>query len=188
MTCSYLDDVTNFEGRDPDAADFEEMARYSKALFPGLLTYVRQKATAMPVPTGGTYRWVDAVDNQYEVMEGDVHAYATTQAARAQALDLGLINGINIADGGDGSAGRPGWRKAHYPMTAAEITAYGDVLVRVPTCGMFLAWEYDGEERWSDGTIGATYFDDPERTAALAGLATLFARHRPVELLKPPAQ
>ena len=26
-----------------------------------------------------------------------------------------------IADGGDGSAGRPGFRAGHYPMTAQEI-------------------------------------------------------------------
>lgn len=180
-----LDDVTNFEGHDPTASELDEMARYSKELMPGLMTFVRQKATALPSPEGGRYRYVDAAVNQYEVMEGDVREYATHQATRAQELGIGVINGLNIADGGDGSSGRPGYRAGHHPMTAAEIRTYGDVLVRVPTCGMFLNWEYDGEEQWSDGTIGAVYLDDPEIQAALAGLAVQLARHRAVPLLRP---
>lgn len=183
-----LDDITNFEGRDPDAADLEEMARYSKALMPGLMTFVRQKATGMPVPEAGRYLYVDASVNQYEAAEGDVEAYAEAQATRAAELGLGVINGLNIADGGDGSSGRPGYRPGHYPMTAAEITEYGRVLARVPSCGMFLIWEYDGQERWSDGTIGATYFDQPELEAALADLAAFFGPHRSVPLLKPPVE
>ncbi len=179
-----LDDITNFEGRDPDAADLEEMARYSKELMPGLMTFVRQKATWMPTPEGGRYVHVDAAVNQYEAKEGLVDVYATVQADRAAALGLGVINGLNIADGGDGSAGRPGWRPGHYPMTAEEITAYGTVLAQVPSCGMFLNWEYDAQEQWSDGTIGAEYFDQPELQAALAELAALFATHPPVALLQ----
>lgn len=179
-----LDDVTNFEGYDPSAADFEEMARYSKELFPGLMTFVRQKATRMPPPEGGKYVWVDAVVNQYEAKEGDVRAYASMEEARSAELGLGVINGLNIADGGDGSSGRPGWRARHFPMTAQEITEYGTVLATVPSCGMFLNWEYDGKERWSDGAIGADYFDQPELRVALADLAALFATHRPVTLLK----
>ena len=179
-----LDDIRNFPGRDPDAADLEEMARTSKELFPGLMTYVRQNATDMPTPEGGKYVWVDASVNQYEAKEGPVEAYATVQEDRARRLGLGVINGLNIADGGDGSAGRPGWRPRHYPMTAEEIRHYGRVLATVPSCGMFLNWEYDGEERWSDGSIGAEYFDQPEIQAALAELATLYATHPPVTLLK----
>jgi hypothetical protein len=177
-----LDDITNFEGHDPDAAELDEMARYSQELMPGLMTFVRQKATGMPVPAGGTYRWVDAAVNQYEAMEGDVSRYARQQEVRARALGLGVINGLNIADGGDGSAGRPGYREGHYPMTAAEIATYGGVLARVPSCGIFLSWEYDGQDRWSDGTNGAEYFDQPELQAALAALSALFVTQVPVPL------
>ena len=150
------------------------------------MTFVRQKATHMPTPKGGEYRWVDAVVNQYEAKEGDVEVYASVQEARAASLGLGVINGLNIADGGDGSAGRPGWRPKHYPMTAEEITTYGTVLAQVPSCGMFLNWEYDGLERWSDGSIGSDYFDQPELQASLVDLAALFATHEPVTLLEVP--
>lgn len=179
-----LDDITNFPGSDPSAADLEEMARYSKELLPGLMTFVRQQATDMPVPEAGQYVYVDAAVNQYVASEGDVEAYAEEQEARAAELDLGVINGLNIADGGDGSAGRPGFSPHRYPMTAEEITEYGTVLANVPSCGMFLNWEYDAEQPWSDGTIGADYFDQPELQAALADLAEVVAAHPPVTLLK----
>lgn len=180
-----LDDVVNWDGYDPTAADFEEMARYSKDLFPGLMTFVRQKATDLPVPAGGRYQWVDAQVNQYEAMEGPVERYAVDQAARARLLGLGVINGLNIADGGDGSSRQPGYRAKHWAMSADEITRYGEALARVPSCGMFLNWEYDAQEEWHDGTIGATWFQRPDLQAALLALGARVGRHPHVTLLKP---
>lgn len=180
-----LDDVRTFPGRPPDAATLDELARYSQSRLPGLLTYVREQATKLPKPADGRYHHLDAQVNQYEAAEGDVEAYARREAAAAHALDLGLINGLNIADGGDGSAGHAGWRADHWPMTAAEITRYGAVLADVPSCGMFLAWEYDGEERWTDGSIGADWFDAPDRQAALRALADRVAAHPPIQLRRP---
>ena len=72
-----------------------------------------------------------------------------------------------------------------WAMSPAEITQYGSVLARVPGCGMFLNWEYDSEERWSDGSTGAPYFDRPELQGALLRLAGVVAQHPPVDLLKP---
>ncbi len=180
-----LDDVVNFETYDPTGADFEEMARTSKELFPGLMTFVRQKATDLPIPPGGRYRYVDAQVNQYEAMEGPVAVYAAAQAARARRLGLGVINGLNIADGGDGSSRQPGYRADHWAMSADEITTYGEVLARVPSCGMFLNWEYDAVETWNDGTIGADYFRRPDLQAALSALGERVGRHPHVNLLKP---
>ena len=182
-----LDDIANFPGRDPDAADLEEMARYSKELMPGLMTFVRQKASAMPVPVDGKYHWVDAQVNQYEVREGAVDLYAANEEAHAMQLGLGMINGLNIADGGDGSSGQAGYRARHFAMSATEIGRYGAVLAKVPSCGMFLNWEYDNEEKWNDGTIGAEYFARPDLQSALLDLGLLVARHPPVTLLKPAA-
>ncbi|MDP2307725.1 MAG: hypothetical protein Q8P18_17000 [Pseudomonadota bacterium] len=186
-----LDDIANFDRRDPDAADLDEMARYSKELLPGLMTYVRQKASAMPIPgdtSGGRYVYLDACVNQYKSAEGSVTSYAASEAAQARRLGLGIINGLNIANGGDGSSGQPGWGAGRHAMSASEITDYGTVLSAVPECGMFLNWEYDGEERWSDGTVGSAYFNRPDLQAALAGLGARVADHRPVPLLKPPVK
>lgn len=181
-----LDDIHNFPGHDPTAAELDEMARLSKALFPDLMTFVREKATAMPPPQhpSGTYQQVDAIVNQYKAAEGDVRAYVTRESARARALDLGVINGLNIANGGDGSSGQPGWGKDKFAMSAAEIRAYGAVLAADPDCAMFLNWEYDGKERWSDKSIGKEYFDRSDLRVALHDLGTWVATHPPVPLLR----
>lgn len=154
-----LDDIKTFSGRNPDAADLDEMARYSESIMPGLMTFVRIQATEIPVPVGGKYLYLDAIVNQYEVKEGPVEAYAAAEYAASQSLGLGEINGLNIADGGDGSSGQAGWRSGRWTMSADEITEYGNVLLDVPDLLMFLMWEYDGQEALSDGSIGSDYFD-----------------------------
>jgi hypothetical protein len=101
-------------------------------------------------------------------------------------LEVGVINGLNIANGGDGSSGQPGWGEGRFAMSPSEITEYGTVLANVPRCGMFLNWEYDGEEAWTDGSVGSTYFDKPELQAALLALGKVVADHPPVVLLRAP--
>lgn len=168
-----LDDILTFPGADPAAADIDEMARYSQELLPGLMTFVRNRATTMPVPTNGAYTYLDAVVNQYEVLHGDVETYAVAEAAAAEQLNVGIINGLNIADGGDGSSGKAGWRTGFFAMSATEIQHYSAVLLNVPNVIMFLLWEYDSQERWSDGTLGSHYFDQPEFEEAISGIGDL---------------
>jgi len=172
-----LDDIDTFAGADPTAADLDEMARYSEELLPGLMTYVRQKCSRMPTPAteDGHYVFLDNCVNQYTnypgYSDGPIADYVVEQTAAAASRGLGMINGLNIADGGDGSSGHSGWGAGKYAMSAAEITTYGAALLAVPNLQMFLMWEYDGQELWSDGvTIGSDYFDQPDIQAALAGL------------------
>ncbi len=168
-----LDDILTFTGADPTATELDEMARYSKELFPDLMTFVRNQATTMPVPPDGTYEYLDAIVNQYSARDGDVETYAVTEAAAAERLNVGMINGLNIADGGDGSSGQAGWREGFYAMSATEINYYSEALLNVPGVTMFLMWEYDGQELWSDGTIGSVYFDQPEFTEAFLNIGNL---------------
>lgn len=173
-----LDDIDTFSGTDPTGSDLDEMARYSEELMPGLMTFVRQKASALPEPAtaDGKYAYLDANVNQYKASEGDVESYAQLEAAKAEQLGLDIINGLNICDGGDGSSGQVGWRSDKYAMSAEEISRYGEVLLAVPDVQMFLMWEYDGEELWSDGsTIGSEYFDQSELQTALAELGAAAA-------------
>ena len=170
-----LDDIDDFNGAPPTADELEEMARYSHEILPGLRVIVRADARELPLPTNGSYQELDATVNQYVYQDGDVEEYALSQAERADNLGLDIINGLNIADGGDGTSGQPGWSSGHYAMSAQEIEDYGDVLSAVPGCSMFLLWEYDGEEAWSDGSIGSDYFDQPELQEALAHLGQRLA-------------
>lgn len=165
-----LDDIDTFAGTDATASDLDEMARYSEQIMPGLMTFVRQQATEMPVPSGGQYRYVDAVVNQYTSSDGPVQAYADVERAAADDLGVMVINGLNICDGGDGSSGQSGWRADKYAMSADEIRTYGEALLDDSSLQMFLLWEYDGEELWSDGTIGSDYFDQLDLQSVLAGL------------------
>lgn len=176
-----LDDILTFPGQDPTAAELDELARYSQERLPGLMTFVRAQATHLPTPATGRYQHLDACVNQYQARDGEVRRYAETERRRALGLGLSIINGLNIADGGDGRAGRPGWRgPGFWPMSAEEITEYGAVMAAVPECTMFLSWEYDRVERWPDGTIGAEYLDQPEIQAALVALGRVVAaRPRP---------
>lgn len=180
-----LDDIHTFPGGGPDAAEIEEMARYSKSILPNLMTYVRERATAMPEPRGGQYTVLDACVNQYKNLDGPVEPWAREQAERSRELGLGIINGLNLCDGGDGRSGQPGWRKDRWAMSAEEITAYGTVLAQVEGMGMFLNWEYDAEEPWTDGSIGADYLRQPEHEQALRELGELVARQPFVELRRP---
>jgi len=168
-----LDDIRNFANYDPVAADLDEMARYSQEIMPGLLTFVRQQATNMPTPDGGQYTYVDAVVNQYKASEGDVNEYAANQADKAAELGVAIINGLNICDGGDGSSGQVGWRADKFAMTAEEIAEYGEVLINVEGILMFLMWEYDSIEEWSDGSIGSDYFDQDDFVSAFFGLSQI---------------
>lgn len=174
-----LDDIANFDGASPTGDQLDEMARFSKERLPGLKVAVREEAARMPVPSGGRYEHLDASMNQYTSAYGDVEAYALINQDAAGDLGLDIINGLNIADGGDGSSLQPGWGENRYAMSPDEIVEYGYVLSAVPGCVMFLAWEYDGEEQWSDGSIGADYFDQPEHTEALRWLGQRLAGEDP---------
>jgi hypothetical protein len=179
-----LDDIYNFAGADPTAEDLDEIARYSKTLFPNLFTYVRERASNAPVPSApyshsGTYKYVDAFMNQYETLHGDINNYISVNVASAESLGVGIMMGLNLCDGGDGSSSQPGWRtdRVTYAMSADEILTYGTALLQAPNVLMFLMWEYDGEELWSDGSIGADYFDRADLQAALYQLSQLAATY-----------
>jgi hypothetical protein len=173
-----LDDIYNF-ANDVTASQLDDMAEYSQAAFPGLLTIVRQKASGMPTPDGGVYKYVDTVVNQYKAEDGDVEDYAQDEYDAAIALGLGVINGLNLCDGGNGDSGQPGWRtdKITYAMTADEVLTYGAALFDVPNLKMFLMWEYDGDEEWSDGTVGSNYFNQSDFKAAFLELSLIAAEY-----------
>ncbi len=170
-----LDDIANFEGDAPTAEELDEMARFSKALLPGLAVAVREEAARLPDPVAGRYEHLDASMNQYVASYGDVEQYALVNIEAADELGIDIINGLNMADGGDGRSGQPGWSENKWAMSADEIVEYGYVLSAVPGCRMFLAWEYDAEEPWSDGSLGSDYFDRPENTEALRWLGQRLA-------------
>lgn len=176
-----LDDIDTFQGNDPTAEELDEMARYSQELFPGLMTFIREDADRMPLPAGEEYLYLDAVDNQYTVLKGSIEDYVDSQVDSADALGVGLIWGLNIADGGDGTSNQPGWSSGKWAMSADEIVDYGAYILTNDNGNalMFLNWEYDCTEvRSGDGTtIGCDYFNEPELQEALADLGEIATQY-----------
>jgi hypothetical protein len=129
-------------GKAISQATIEEMARFSKQLWPGMTTLVRVVPSwlaSAPI----SYTYLDAAWTQYAVGKGEIGRWVTSEVASAKGRGLGLVVGMNVLDGGNGSSGIPGWTKGQYAMSASEIRSYGTALLdQSYACGFFL-WMHD---------------------------------------------
>ena len=136
-------DPANWNGEPVQGATIEEMARYSKSIWPGLPTVVR--AEPYLVKWSGTYRYLDAAWAQYLARKGDVGDYLERNVRDAQAMGLGLVVGLNVRHGGTPNL---------TPMSADEVESYGSALLNSSYACAFLNWEWD-ENYFSQSAIGA---------------------------------
>jgi hypothetical protein len=165
-------------GRAISMEEIEEMAHYSKSLWPSLPTAV---GGVRPGLLRG-FDWHD-LDIAWPQWAGPLHGggagrtpeeFRDENVAYAKALGLGLIFGLNVLDGGDGSSGIPGTRQAHWRMTGAELQQAGLVLAETPyACALFI-WRHDLESERRPG-IRATL--DTIAFAAAARGGTSCIRH-----------
>ncbi|HEY8257609.1 MAG TPA: hypothetical protein VIG08_08115 [Gemmatimonadales bacterium] len=123
-------------------ATVEAMATYSKQLWPNMPTIVNAPPSWLddqPV----TYTNLDAGWAMFMGKSGTaVTKYATNQANAAKKKGLGLIAGLNVLDGGDGSSGFPGNYPNKFAMSAAELRSYGAALLaQIRVCG-FVMWKF----------------------------------------------
>jgi hypothetical protein len=126
------------EGSVPQAT-VEQMACYSKSLFPRIATAVRASPEWLaqkPV----TYRCLDGAWAQYRANRGAIAGYVKIHKDGAVALGLWVGFAINVLDGGDGSSG---WKHSTspngsplYSMSPAEILAYGVPMVGAKPCAL----------------------------------------------------
>jgi hypothetical protein len=90
-----------------------------------------------------TYTYVDAGWAQYASGKGDAGAWIAAEVAAAKRKGLGLVVGLNVLDGGDGSSRIAGLTRGDYAMSASEIRSYGSALLAQSYgCGFF-NWTYD---------------------------------------------
>lgn len=157
-----------WNGQSVPFADIEAAAAYSKQLWPGLTTMIRADPLFLQK---APFRWVslDAAWSQYTTRKGNVEEYAKRHAAVAKELGLGLVMGLNVLDGGDGSSGLEGTKVKYSAMSAPEVMRYGSVLLRESGACALLLWKYDRNDR--------SYFLRPEIRAALETLGLLAAMH-----------
>jgi hypothetical protein len=124
------------------AATVEEMARYSKQLWPGMRTMARVVPSWLD-DAGIRYQYLDAAWAQYAARKGDVKQWISAEVRAAQNLRLGLVVSLNILNGGDGSSRIRRVSSGNYAMSAKELQAYGNALLDQSYACAFLMWTYD---------------------------------------------
>jgi hypothetical protein len=155
-------------GKAISQATVEEMARYSKQIWPTLPTFARGRPSWLakaPV----AYNYLDAGWVQDYTFGKDVPAWIATETAAAKLKGLGMIVGIHVINGGDGSSGVRGTISGKWNMSAAEIRTHGSTMLQeLRACAFFLYTYLEG---------GSTYLARPDIRAAVSELYTKAKAH-----------
>jgi hypothetical protein len=181
-----IDDIdeTNWGGKPVSNSEIEELARYSKRFWPRLPTAVRARPSSLMTPEYGgngtpyDWRFLDAAWNQYSARMGDPTAQVADEVQAAKRQGLGLIVGLNVLTGGDGSSSLPGPDKYsdEWAMSPAEIVRYGTPLIRHPYACAFLMWSAKYDYSDANAHLKYRYFKRPEIQRAMRDLRALADR------------
>ena len=126
-------DAANWGGVPVPPATVEEMARYSKQLWPTMATLVRVESSYL-AQWSGTYRYLDAAWAQYVSRKGDPKLFITRNVADAKLKGLNLITGLNVLKG-----------DLAKPMSATLIKSAGSALMTSTYPCVFISWKYETE-------------------------------------------
>jgi hypothetical protein len=151
-------------GRPISQQTLEEMARYSKQLWPGMTTLVRVVPSWLS-SASVSYQHLDAGWAQYTVGKGDPARWAAAEAAAAKRKGLGLVVGLNVINGGNGSSGIRGW-SGEWSMSASEIRNYGSAMLSESYACAFFSWQHDID-----------YFDRSDIRSAMADVSAKARAH-----------
>jgi hypothetical protein len=125
-------DKANWNGEQISPSTLEEMARYSKSLWPDLPTVVRTE----PSYLGHNHRYLDAAWAQYLYRRGNVSDYIRRQVSDAQDRGLALVVGLNVLKGGNPNGTR---------MTANEVEDWGSALLSSSYPCAFLNYQHNSD-------------------------------------------
>ncbi len=137
-------------GKTITGSEIEEMARYSKSIWPSVPTGVRAPPSKLP---SQTYRYLDFAWAQWEGPHVPTYKmtpdqFVAKETALAKSKGLGLVFGLNYLDGGDGSSRILGtYSNARavnrWAMSAAEVRKVGAAFAKAShSCGV-LSWKSD---------------------------------------------
>jgi len=133
-------DKSNWNGDQVTPAEIDELARYSKEIWPKLPAIIR----AWPEYLHGyQYKHLDAVRIHYLDRLGDVDQFIANMVKGAADLNLALIGGLNVLNGGSKTSGIPGRMQGKFAMNASEIRSWGGKFLNEPSLCAFFMWEYD---------------------------------------------
>jgi hypothetical protein len=145
-------DRSNWAGVPVTLAEVDEMARYSKELWPGMATIIRGWARELK---GYNYQYLDAAWAQYHERFGDIDQFVANNVRDAEEAGLNLVVGLNLLAGG-GRSGWKGYYKDRSAMNDSQITSWGKALLAAPTVCAFISWRHN-----------EAYFARPDVQAAL---------------------
>jgi len=133
----YLIDEPNnakrWNGRPIPGTTVDEMARYSKQKWPGLVTIVRTYPTYLE--KWGPYRYLDAAWAQYVYRMGDAGSFISMHVGSAKRQGLALVVGLNYLKGGPNKS----------RMTASQVRSWGSELLSSPYPCAFISWKYNDD-------------------------------------------
>ena len=166
----FLVDEPHFAGRWGDQgipqATVEAAAKHSKEIWPNLPTIVSAPANwlaSAPI----TYVHLDAGWAMFRSKTSSSPSdYIRQQVTRAQSKKLGLVAGLNVLDGGNGSSGIRGTQPKTWAMSAAELRKYGAALLANSYVCAFSLWRYS-----------SSYYDRADIKSALADLSAQARNH-----------
>lgn len=157
----------------------DEMARYSKELWPTMPTTVREQPTDLLIHSGGFetpvpgWRWtyLDAGWARYSARKGPVDEFVSDEVDAARAQGLGLLFGLNVLAGGDGSSDVVGYADG-WVMSPEELLEYGTKLIAEPYGCANIMWHLNHD--------GIPYFGVPEIEKVMLELAEMARSRDPV--------
>jgi hypothetical protein len=165
MLLDEPDDPSNWGRTKIPHATIEEMAKYSKQLFPNLTTFVRSKPSYLAAG-GIKWKYLDAGWTMYESWRGDPKRWIKGQVALAKEAGLGLVVGLNLLNGGTEASGIKGTKGAFYSMSASQMLTWGKIMLDEPYACAFFAWKFD-----------KPYYNRPGIKAGLIELEELAKKH-----------
>jgi hypothetical protein len=126
-------DPANWNGRPLTAAQLEAMAKYSKQLWPSMVTVVRAPPTKLRWT--GAYRYLDAAWAQVENVRGNLNlnSWYSANISAAKAEGLALVVGLNVSKGNVNRT----------RMTATQVRSWGSTLLNSTYPCAFMNWVYD---------------------------------------------
>jgi hypothetical protein len=142
----FLVDEPHFPSRWGDKvisqATVEAAAKHSKLRWPNLPTLVNAPASWLAGATV-TYVNLDAAWAMYRSKtSSSPSTWIANQTRHAKSKGLGLVAGMNVLDGGNGSSNIRGTQPNTWTMSATELRTYGSALLAASYVCAFSMWRY----------------------------------------------
>jgi hypothetical protein len=158
-------DASNWAGKTVSRATVDEMARYSKSIWPSMPTIVRGWPKFLK---GYNYRYLDAAWAQYSGRFGNVSTWLKENVRDAKASGLALVVGLNQLQGGSKGGLNGFYRKGYYSMSASQMRSWGSTILSDSYPCAFLSWQYHAKYMGrSDIKSASTYLAGKARSRSI---------------------